>query len=166
MPISPRAGSRSAARQRKSWSSSSVLGALNGCTSQPCGLMPLITCLITPSLPAVSIALQHDQHRPPVLRVQPLLQVAQAVDVLGHHRLGAALVEVEPRGIGRIEFGEPETVGIVDPEAFEGFFNLHRSQLQTCSRKALTYGGIFGSRSAGAAAMRISESSGSLVCAK
>ena len=55
MLMSPRAGRRIAARQRKSWSSSSELGALNGCTSQPCGLIPSITCSMTPSLPEVSM---------------------------------------------------------------------------------------------------------------
>src|SRR5664279_6549015 len=49
-------GSRCAMRQRKSCCSSSALGCLKECTSQPCGLMPLITCLMMPSLPAASIA--------------------------------------------------------------------------------------------------------------
>ena len=43
-------------RHRKSWSSSSDVGALNENTWQPCGLIPDITCLIAPSLPAASIA--------------------------------------------------------------------------------------------------------------
>ena len=43
-------------RHRKSWSRSSDDGDLNEKTWQPCGLMPDITCLIAPSLPAASMA--------------------------------------------------------------------------------------------------------------
>src|SRR5262245_40747694 len=56
MPIRPRSGRALAYRHRKSWSRSSVEGCLNENTWQPCGLMPDITCLIVPSLPAASIA--------------------------------------------------------------------------------------------------------------
>ena len=62
-------------------------------------------------------ALQHDQHRPAVLGIEPFLQVAEALDVLGEHRLGVVLVDVETAGVGGIERGEPEPVGIVDAEA-------------------------------------------------
>src|SRR6185437_15098114 len=55
MPIRPRSGQTRCARQRKSWSSSSWLGALNECTSQPWGLTPDITCLIVLSLPPASM---------------------------------------------------------------------------------------------------------------
>jgi hypothetical protein len=43
MPMRPRSGSALVHRQRKSWSSSSVLGTLKEVTWQPCGLMPLMT---------------------------------------------------------------------------------------------------------------------------
>ncbi len=55
MPMRPRAGSTRAARQRKSWPSSSLDGCLNACTSVPCGFTPDMTCLIALSLPAASI---------------------------------------------------------------------------------------------------------------
>ena len=56
MPIRPRSGRFFVVRHMKSWSSSSFDGALNENTWQPCGLMPDMTCLIAPSLPAASIA--------------------------------------------------------------------------------------------------------------
>src|SRR5580700_9489006 len=55
MPIQPRPGRARWHRQRKSWSSSSAEGCLNDRTSTACGLTPLITCLIVPSLPAASM---------------------------------------------------------------------------------------------------------------
>src|SRR6202035_2464815 len=55
MPMRPRAGTTLPIRHKKSCASSSALGALNECTSQPCGSMPDITCLTTPSLPAASM---------------------------------------------------------------------------------------------------------------
>ena len=56
MPMRPRSGSDFEVRHRKSWSSSSLTGALKANTWQPCGLTPDITCLMAPSLPAASIA--------------------------------------------------------------------------------------------------------------
>ena len=56
MPMCPRFGRYGVQRHRKSWSSSSLEGALNEATSQPCGFTPDMTCLIVPSLPAASIA--------------------------------------------------------------------------------------------------------------
>src|SRR3954451_21962647 len=56
MPISPRAGSRLAYGQRKSWLSSSGEGTLNPLTRTPCGLRPVITWRIVPSLPPASSA--------------------------------------------------------------------------------------------------------------
>ena len=72
-------------------------------------------------------ALQHDEQRPLVLRGEPLLQIAQALDVIHHHLLGAALVEVEMGRIGRIKVGKAEARGIVDPVMLEDFCNLHQS---------------------------------------
>ena len=56
MPMRPRSGRFTVVRHMKSWSSSCGVGALNENTCTPCGLMPDITCLIAPSLPAASIA--------------------------------------------------------------------------------------------------------------
>src|ERR1035441_10101800 len=56
MPTSPRAGRRWAYRHRKSWSSSSADGTLKPCTVTPCGLTPLITWRMVPSLPPASSA--------------------------------------------------------------------------------------------------------------
>src|SRR3984957_16680697 len=55
MPMRPRRGTTLPIRHKKSCANSSALGALNECTSQPCGSMPDITCLTTPSLPAASM---------------------------------------------------------------------------------------------------------------
>src|SRR5580704_356782 len=55
MPMRPRAGTTLPIRHKKSCANSSALGALNECTSQPCGSIPDITCLTTPSLPAASM---------------------------------------------------------------------------------------------------------------
>ena len=59
-------------------------------------------------------ALQHDQHRPLVVRVEPLLQFGEPLDVVGQHRLGFVLVEIETAGVGGVERREPEAIGIVD----------------------------------------------------
>ena len=56
MPMRPRSGSAREIRHRKSWPSSSDDGCLNETTCTPCGFTPCITCLITESLPAASIA--------------------------------------------------------------------------------------------------------------
>src|SRR5579859_4639767 len=52
MPMRPRSGRRQVVRQRKSCARSSVPGCLKLKTSQPCGLIPDMTCLMAPSLPA------------------------------------------------------------------------------------------------------------------
>src|SRR5580704_16247742 len=66
MPMRPRAGTTLPIRHKKSCANSSALGALNECTSQPCGSMPDITCLTTPSLPAASMPCStiNTPHRP------------------------------------------------------------------------------------------------------
>ena len=56
MPIRPRSGRSRVVRHRKSCCSSVALGCLKLNTWHPCGLMPDITCLMAPSLPAASIA--------------------------------------------------------------------------------------------------------------
>ena len=66
MPIRPRAGRRLPARQRKSWSSSSALGALNACTSQPCGIDRVHDVLDDAVFARRIHALQHDEHGVPV----------------------------------------------------------------------------------------------------
>src|SRR5260370_980620 len=55
MPISPAAGTCLWTRQRKSWSSSSWLGAFQADTLTPSGLTPSKTCEMVPSLPLVSM---------------------------------------------------------------------------------------------------------------
>ena len=56
MPILPLAGALLWYRHRKSWLDSSALGVLKEDTLHPCGLTPLKTCLMVPSLPPVSMA--------------------------------------------------------------------------------------------------------------
>ena len=47
--------------------------------------------------------LEHDQHRPAVLRVEPLLQIGEALDVRLEHLLGLVLVDIEACGVARVE---------------------------------------------------------------
>ena len=48
-------------------------------------------------------ALQDDQHRPFVLRVEPLVQIDKMLGVAGHDLLGFVLADLEPAGIGGVK---------------------------------------------------------------
>ena len=54
-------------------------------------------------------ALQHDQHRPAAVRVEPLLQFTQPLDVLRQHRLAALLVMSDAAGVGGVDSRRDET---------------------------------------------------------
>ena len=81
MPMRPRSGSAIMLRQRKSWSSSCVDGCLNEVTSQPCGLTPSNTLLIADVLAGGVHALEDQQQRPAVLRVELFLEIVQPLAV-------------------------------------------------------------------------------------
>jgi hypothetical protein len=55
MPMRPRSGSRDVVRHMKSWSSSSIDGALNENIWVACGSIPAMTCAMAPSFPAASM---------------------------------------------------------------------------------------------------------------
>ena len=71
-------------------------------------------------------ALQHDEHRPAVLRVKPLLQPGEPADAVGEHRLDVILVDGQAEGFRRIVAGKPQAARLVDPAMFEDFGELHR----------------------------------------
>src|SRR4051812_12839831 len=68
-------------------------------------------------------SLQHDQQRPAAVAIEALLQLAETLEVVREHRLGALLVE--PAGVRGIERGELETVRIVDAQPLEKFRRGH-----------------------------------------
>ena len=134
MPILPRSGRRRDARHMKSWSSSSWLGALKECTSQPCGFTPYMTCSITLSLPAASMAwkISSTAH---VLRVEPLLQFGQALDPLRQQVLGLVLFDIEVIGVAGIPVLEAEVVRIAHAIEFGKFREAHAMSLRSINGK-------------------------------
>ena len=64
-------------------------------TLQPCGFTPDMTCLRVPSLPAASIGLEDEQHRPFVLRVEFVLQFGQYLDAPRQRVAGVNVFEPE-----------------------------------------------------------------------
>src|ERR1041384_1299748 len=69
--------------------------------------------------------LEDRQHRPPVLRVELLLQGSEALHAVREHCLGFALVDIEAAGVGGVIVGEPEFVRLVDAETAQGFGERH-----------------------------------------
>ena len=142
MPMRPLAGRRWPTRQRKSWSSSSALGCLNECTSHALRIEAAHHVLDQAVLAGGVHRLQHDQHRPAVCGVEPLLQIGQPLDALGEHGLGLALVDGEAVALGRIVLGQPKLVRPVDAKAFGDAVELHgvsstsSPPAKRCARKA------------------------------
>ena len=58
--------------------------------------------------------LEDQQHGPAVLRVEPLLQLGQALDPFLQQILGLVFFDIEVVGVARIPVLEAEAVGIVD----------------------------------------------------
>ncbi len=59
--------------------------------------------------------LEHQQHRPAVLRIQHVLKFGERLDARLQGLLGAWLVFLlEPRGIARVDVLEPEAVTVLD----------------------------------------------------
>ena len=69
--------------------------------------------------------LQHDQHRPAVFGVKPLLQFGEPLDALGQHGLGIFFVDGQPAALGGIVLGQAEFVRLVDAEAFGDVLEFH-----------------------------------------
>ena len=69
--------------------------------------------------------LQHDQHRPAVVRVEPLLQFGEAFDAVSQHRLRFFLVDRQTAAFGGIVLGQAEIVRLVDTEALGDMVELH-----------------------------------------
>src|ERR1044071_8329965 len=67
--------------------------------------------------------LQDDQQGPPVLGVEPLLQVGQARSMLGDDPLSGLFAEAG--GLGRIEMAKAKTLGLFHPEAPGEFHVIH-----------------------------------------
>ena len=108
--------------------------------------------------------LDDHQHRPAVLRVEPLLQLGQPLDAFAEHFLGFVLVEVEAAGIGRIDVGQAELVRLVDAVALDDLGEVHAPTLSSPDvgkESGDERRHASGSRSAGPRTMRISASSGS-----
>jgi len=97
---------------------------LKDVTLQPCGFTPDMTCLRVPSLPAASIGLEDEQHRPLVLRVEFVLQFGQYLDAPRQRFLRPRLVLVfELQRVAGVNVFEPELAAVLDakrPREFVG----------------------------------------------
>ena len=103
MPMRPRSGSAIMLRHMKSWSSSCVDGCLNEVTSQPCGLTPSNTALDRGILAGGVHALEDQQQRPAVLRVELFLKIVQPLAV-GLDDLFALLLVEAALLVGLVRF--------------------------------------------------------------
>ena len=110
MPMRPRAGSAIVQRHRKSCASSSELGCLKECTSQPCGLTPGQDVLDDAILARRIDPLQDRENGPVPLGIEPLLQFGQALHAGLEQLLGFLLVDVEAAGVAGIAVGQLEAV--------------------------------------------------------
>ena len=73
--------------------------------------------------------LEDREHRPAVIGVEHFLQVGEALDVIGEHRLRLLLADVEPRRVRRVVIGEPEALGPLDAERLDQLGAFHSSGL-------------------------------------
>jgi hypothetical protein len=67
--------------------------------------------------------LQDDEQRPAILGVEPFLEFAETLGVRFDYPLRFSLLEAGR--IGRIEFGEPEALGSIDPKALDELRLFH-----------------------------------------
>ena len=78
------------------------VGALNEETSQPCGLMPDMTCLIVAVLAGGVHRLEDQQQRPAILGVEPLLQLGEPLDA-ALEELAGLFLHVEAQRVAGID---------------------------------------------------------------
>ncbi len=70
-------------------------------------------------------ALENQQHRPPAVGVEALLQFLKADDAVGENRLYALDVGRETEPLGRIMVGKLEMAGLVDAALFDDLGEFH-----------------------------------------
>ena len=92
-------------------------------------MSPVITCLITLSLPAASIACSTISIDQRSVGIKPALQFRQPLDPLSQHSLGFFFVDGQPAAFGGIVIGEAEFVRLVDAKAFGDVVELHDQSL-------------------------------------
>ena len=159
MPMRPRSGRRLATRHRKSWSSSSRVGALNGMDLAALRIDARHHVLDGAVLAGRVHRLENDQHRPAVLRVEPLLQLGEPLDAVRQHRLGLVLVDVETAVSAGSKSASRKLSGLSMRKRLSDFVEFHaassrrgrlskRSAQRRLVEKRSTKRGIIGSRSA------------------
>src|SRR4029079_15850211 len=75
--------------------------------------------------------LENQQHRPAILRVEPLLQLGQALDPFLQEVLGLLLLDIEVVGIAGIPILEMAFVGIVHTIEFGELGEAHAMSLRS-----------------------------------
>ena len=75
--------------------------------------------------------LKHDEDRPAVGGIKPLLEIGEPLDITCQNSLGLGLIEIEAAGIGRIDLCQSEIFRIVDAESLGGNFNHYLFIRQT-----------------------------------
>ena len=125
MPMRAALRQRLGVRQRKSWSSSSLLGGLKRMHLAALRIDAGHHVLDRAVLAGRIHRLEDQQHRPAILRVELLLQLGEPLHTVCEHRLGFGLFEVETTGVGRVVIGEPELVRLVDTETAERLGERH-----------------------------------------
>ena len=70
-------------------------------------------------------ALQHDEHGPPPVRVEPLLHFLEPADAAGENLLHLIDFGGETEGLRGVVIGEPETRRLVDTAGFENLAKVH-----------------------------------------
>ena len=105
--------------------------------------------------------LKDQQHRPAVLRVEPLLQLGQALDPLRQQVLGLVLFDIEVIGVAGIPVLEAEVVRIAHAIEFGKFREAHAMSLRSINGKRAQSGmriiflrGTVNSKPAGCAGRR------------
>ena len=69
--------------------------------------------------------MQHDQHGPAPVGVEPLLHFGEPPNAVGEDRLHVVGLGGEAERFGGIVIGEPETARLIDPAGFHDLRKLH-----------------------------------------
>jgi hypothetical protein len=84
-------------------------------------------------------ALQHDQHGPAPVGVEPLLHFGEPPDAVGEDRLHVVGLGGEAERFGGIVIGEPETARLIDPAGFHDLRKLHDRLMDVHARNPWSY---------------------------
>ena len=77
--------------------------------------------------------LQHDQHGPAPVRIEPLLQFRQPADAVGKDRLHLGGLGGQAERFSGTVIGEAETARLPDPAGLDDFRKLHGRLMEVCT---------------------------------